>query len=530
MKFRSICYIAVAILLMAWASCKKDLTNANIDPTKSTPQAYNPNFLLTEVQLMYTGSTDFGAENWYDEWGEIAEFVQHTASTNTAFYSGDKYLNNVGGFGVYFDHSYIYQVQPVVELYQLTLNKPQYRNLHQIARLMKALVFERITDLYGDIPYSQAGLGYYSHIFTPAYDKQQDIYTDLIKEVRQATDSLNDNYDKPTGDVFYSADPGTQIERWKRFGNTLLLRMGMRLTKVDPTTAQGIVTSVLGKTMQSNDDNAIVQHQPGNNVTQNRDAWAIFGQDSTDVKLCSTYINFLKDNNDPRLPVIAWIYWQDADGNVQTDDDPNDQVGMPPGYIVGGTNPAIDITQTPTYPQSLGIYGYSRFNDGVLNNSAPNLVLTYAESEFLLADANKRWGIGTSAAEHYDNGVTAAFTQLQAYGAGISEADAADYLTSHPYKDSDGLNMINTQFWASTIFNEYEAWSNWRRTSSAANPNGYPALTPTHYPGNITNGTIPRRLAYPPSEKVSNPANYNAAVARLQGGDHITSRVWWDTQ
>src|ERR1700744_5050806 len=193
MKLKPLYYIAAAVLLLAYASCKKDLTNANINPTTSTPENYNPNFLMTEVQLMYTGSTDFGAENWYDEWGEIAEFIQHTSSTSTAFYSGDKYLNNVGGFGVYFDHSYIYQVQPAVELYQLTLNKPQYRNLHQIARLMKALIFERITDIYGDIPYSQAGLGYYSHIFTPVYDKQQDIYTDLIKEVTQATDSLNAN-------------------------------------------------------------------------------------------------------------------------------------------------------------------------------------------------------------------------------------------------------------------------------------------------------------------------------------------------
>ncbi len=134
---------------------------------------------------MYTGSTDFGAENWYVKWGEIGGFIQHVSSTNTSFYSGDKYLNNVGGFGVYFDHSYIYQVQPAVELYQLTLNKPQYRNLHQMARIMKALVFERITDLYGDVPYFQAGLGYYQRIYTPVYDKQQDIYTDLLKEVSQ---------------------------------------------------------------------------------------------------------------------------------------------------------------------------------------------------------------------------------------------------------------------------------------------------------------------------------------------------------
>src|SRR5580693_9143409 len=218
---RSTIYLMVGVCVaIAFRSCKKDLLNTNTNPTAVTAETYNPNFLLTTVQLMYTGSTDFGAENWQTEWGEIAGFIQHVSSINTAYYSGDKYLNSVGNFGVYFDHSYIYQVQPVVELYQLTLNKPEYKNLHQMARIMKAMIFERITDIYGDIPYFQAGLGYYSRIYTPVYDKQQDIYTDLLKEVSQATDSLDANADQPTGDVFYSSFGTTQISEWKTFGYT----------------------------------------------------------------------------------------------------------------------------------------------------------------------------------------------------------------------------------------------------------------------------------------------------------------------
>jgi len=214
MKRRTIYLIAGALLMITFTSCKKQLLEVNTNPTAVSGSNYDPNFLLTTTQLMYTGSTDFGAENWQTEWGEIAGFIQHVSSTNTAYYSGDKYLNSVGNFGVYFDHAYIYQVQPVVELYQLTLNKPQYQNLHQMARIMKALVFERITDIYGDIPYFNAGLGYYSRIYTPAYDKQQDIYTDLLKEVEQATDSLSENADLPTGDLFYSS-AADQIAEWK---------------------------------------------------------------------------------------------------------------------------------------------------------------------------------------------------------------------------------------------------------------------------------------------------------------------------
>jgi len=399
-------------------------------------------------------------------------------------------------------------------LYQLTLNKPQYKNLHQIARIMKAMVFERITDLYGDVPYSQAGLGYYQSIYAAAYDKQQDIYTDLLKEVSEATDSLDVNADYPTGDVFYSSFGTTQINEWQAFGNTLLLRMAMRLTKVDPATAQTYVNKVQGLTMQSNNDNAIVQHELGSE-TQNRDSWSIIGQDSADLKLCSTYIDSLQFNNDPRLPWMSVIFATEDTASA-------DQIGLPPGYIVGGTNPAFDITQTANYP-AMGMQGYSRFNDNILSLTQPNLILTYAESEFLLADAAKRWGIGGDPAVHYNNGVHAAIDQLTAFGANLSDADGDAYLAAHPYKDAIGLSQINTQFWLCTVLNEYEAWSNWRRT-------GYPALTPTNYPGNVTGGTIPRRLEYPTSEKVTNEANYDAAVANLPGGDLLTSRMWWDTQ
>ena len=81
--------------------------------------------------------------------------------------------------------------------------------------------------------------------------------------------------------------------------------------------------------------------------------------------------------------------------------------------------------------------------------------------------------------------------------------------------------MINTQYWVATVFNDYESFANWRRT-------GYPALTPVNYPGNATGGVIPRRLVYPQGEASTNPDNYNAAISRLQGGDKLTSRVWWD--
>lgn len=541
MKFKNIYLIAIAVYVMITAgSCKKDLAAANVNPDQITGATVNPNLLLTTVQLAYTGAPTTGGSVWATKWGGVGMFVQHVASTNAGFYYGDKYLNNIGAMGETFQDNYGISVQPVVELYQLTANKPQYRNLHQMARMMKALIFEQLTDLYGDIPYFQAGLGYYDRIYTPVYDKQQVIYTDLLKEVSQATDSLDENADKPTGDVIYS-QAGDQIGEWKMFGNSLLLRMAMRLSKVDPTTAQKYVTQVIGKTMQSNADNAIVQHtSSANSLTSNQDAAQILSQDSTDIRLSSTLISNMKKLQDPRLPVIAWVAYGLQDPTDPstfpgfTDTTAADQFGLPNGYIIGGLNPATNllIAAKDSLPAEL-LGGYSRINPNLLSLTSPSLILTYAESELLLAEAAQRWGIGGDPATHYEHGVEAAVTQLSAYGSfpTITDEAAAAYYNNPKikYNLATAYSQIGYQYWLATLMDEYECWSNWRRTSTTNNPNGYPALKPVNYPGNIANGAIPRRLTYPPSQKVTNLTNYNAAVSNLTGGDKVTSRIWWDT-
>lgn len=288
--------------------------------------------------------------------------------------------------------------------------------------------------------------------------------------------------------------------------------------------------------MTSNADNAIVQHTNTVSLNWNKDAWSIIQEDSTDLKLCSTFIDTLKNNHDPRIRVYSWIY-------PTRDTVTADQLGLPPGLIVGGLDTAVNVLTKPYYPV-LGMSYFSRLNDVVLSYSAPNLILTYAQTEFLFADAAQRWGIGGDAKTHYDNGVIAAITQLSAYeGGAISNDVAMAYLNAHPYNPATGLNQINTQYWICCLMDEYEAWANWRRTSEAKttdnnskspadpffyNTSGYPALRPTNYKGNITGGTIPRRLQYPADQAFSNPVNYKAAVARLSGGDGQVQRVWWD--
>jgi len=539
MKYKSIFLLACAFMIIAFASCKKDLLKVNTNPTGVSPSDYNTNFTLSDVQMMYTGSTDYASEVWQTEWGNVAGYIQQTASVNTSFYSGDKYLFSPVNVGQYFYEAYNQQVEPVVDLLHLTANNPKLNNIHQMARIMRALVFQRLTDMYGDVPYFQAGLGYYDRIYTPVYDTQQAIYTDMLKEVSQAVDSLDVNGDIATGDLYYytgtSTTAASQVAQWKKFGNSLLLRLAMRLTKVDPSLAQTWVTKVATSCMQSNADDAIVQHNlSANTASENRDAWVILTQDSTDLNLCSTFVNMLRTDKDPRLNVFSYIFRTD-------DTTAAGQNGLPPGFIVGnGKTTLFDITTNSTYNKALGMEGYSRPSPYVLNIGAPTMVMSYAQTELLLADASVRWGIGGDAETHYNNGITAGVTEAAAlYGAPAPSAAQINYLINiGPTKydpNNVPLNQINTQYWITCFMDEYEAWANWRRTSTGSpgtkDPSGYPMLTPTDYTGNITNGTIPRRLTYPSSEALSNGANLNAAIAREKGGKDVqTNRVWWDTQ
>ena len=522
MKLLSI-ILAGTVFVTVFSSCKKDLLQTNTDPNSVSVDVFDPNNILTSVQLFYTGSADNAIEVEETEIQGAGCMIQHWASTS-GYYFGDKYLFSPGGWGAFFDHTYPSTIKYAVDLYTTTKGKDQYKNLHQIARIMKAMAFERITDVYGDVPYFNAGLAYHGSIYFPVYDKQEDIYKDLLKEVSQAVDSLDDSADKPVGDMFYShADD--QIGQWRKFGNTLLLRMAMRLTKVDPETAKTYVTQVQGKTMSSNDDNAVVKHGTNDPLTINR-IYRGIGEDGAiqlSGQISKTFIDFLKNNDDPRLPVFAYVYPDDyspGDDPQGGSSDPADQIGLPNGF--DATDGPHGIIHDTSYPGNINLY--SRPSPIIFNATAPTLVLTYAESELLLADAAARWGIG-NAAEHYNNGVIAGITQWSVFGVGaeINEGNAQDYLDNHAYDENEGLEMINTQFWAATFFNEYEAWSNYRRT-------GFPVLKAINYTGSQSPNAIPRRMAYSTVDKQVNSTNYNAAVSALTGGDKITSRMWWDVQ
>jgi hypothetical protein len=400
-------------------------------------------------------------------------------------------------------------------------------NFYHIARIFKVYMFQRMTDMYGDIPYFDAGRGYTDGVTKPVYDTQESIYDDMLNELKDAAEKLDENAANTLGkaDLIYGGD----VKSWRMFAYSEMVRLAMRLSKVDPAKAeQWVKVAVQGGVFTGNNFNAIIKHEPATPNTAGAQVANGTGAvlrliDPNAYRVSKTFIDYLVNNNDPRLAYIATAV---ADPRVTTDlgnSDPAIQIGQPNGYDRrGGTT---DISKAPNWPGNVN--KYSVVNRTTFSrNDAPSFLLTYAETQLLLAEAAFRgWVSDASAETHYRNGVVGAMTQLTQTGAspGISETVANAYVDAHPFDNTNALEQINTQYWVATFSDEIETWSNWRRS-------GFPILTPVVYFGNATNGTIPRRFTYPTNEPAVNQENYSIATARLSNGDTMTSRVWWDKQ
>lgn len=522
----------ICLVLLLTACSKSRLDEINTDPTKLTEDQYNPNSLLAQAQLKY-------ANMGYYQLLYQSTMNQLLASTYGYYNNGDKYIN-VGSFTDYqgrifsegyMDASYIREMQRLATL----KNPDANQNLIAIGDIMFVLILQRITDTYGDVPYSQAAKAMHG-IKYPVYDSQQEIYNYMLRDLESAIGRLDASKPLPTADLFYKGD----ISKWKKFGYSLMLKVAMRMTKVDPNKARLWAEKASANTFGSIDDNAIVVTDAGSFESQNGTSLAMRTySDYLEVRWSKTLIDELKRNSDPRLSLIAEV---PQDGVIKNSDqsligntDPNAQLGLPNGYDLQGAE--SDIRNSPGYPGGTGVGNdlaplgrYSRPRTSVyLKLGGPIFIITYAETQLLLAEAKVRgWNIAGTAKEHFANGVigaTKSLGQLDA-SATLDPVSIGGIVNSHPLDESsqeNSLKAINTQYWIATgtNFNFIESWLNWKRSD-------YPKLIPVNYKGNVTNGRIPRRMIYLSTEILNNTENYRAAVSRMEGGDVLTSRVWWD--
>jgi hypothetical protein len=522
---------SLALLLIT--SCDKGFEEMNKNPNAYTEPVIGNLFTMSQVRTAGTGTNDRNRVNIK----YFAGTLQYMAALGTNW-SGDKNFEN-NQFGDLFETIYSVHLKELVQMLAATKDDPEMINYYAIGSIWRVYVLHRATDIYGDVPYSEAGLGFINGTYKPKYDKQSDIYPMMLSELETAIGQLDvSKASFGSADVMYGGD----VVKWKTFAYSLMLRLSMRLSNVDPAKSEEWVKkAIAGGVMKSNNDIAIVKHAPGSTNSENRDAAELkresfpeSNQGKGPVKLGKTLIDLLQSYNDPRLPFYATLW----EGNILanqaaklvTTTDPALQKGLPNGYD------ATTIKQViPDWNTNM-LVNYSEPNTGTIASlSAPSMILSYSEVEFLLAEAALRgWEPGPASA-HYNAAITASMQSTTIYpsqvlfpGGGpfvISQPAIDTYLAAHPLNGAgfeQQMEQLHTQFYLAHFmyYDNFEAFSNQRRT-------GYPRLIPPNYQGNFTGGKMLVRLRYPVSEASLNKVNYEAAIAN-QGPDLYTTPVWWD--
>ena len=511
-------------------SCSNnELLDLNKNP--NTSDVVELSYLLAFGQLQVSGDR---FENWRGNLIYSSAMIQHNASldidaSGNTFAFGDKYLYEPDYSAALWNRSYADPLKTLTHVVDRTKEDETQQNLYAMALLMRCFTLHRLTDFYGDVPYKQAGRGLddQSNWF-PKYDSQQEIYDLLISQIKEARDKLDaSGTSLGVQDVMYGGD----VDKWKKFANSLLLRIGMRMSKVDVAKAQSTVEEAANDPVgvfTSSEDNAFIDHTEGQGINRNGNSQVfVGGGEHSNVRPSEFFVKWMKDNDDPRLLIICGGVG-DPKANSSTWNTTRDaQVGLPNGYTEESIPAkALEdslITDVKKFKDSV----YSFINPKLYDHEDPVFFLTHAETEFMLAEAKEKgWNVGnTSAEEHFNAGVKSALQRWQTYDASLSVTDTA----TNAYIDGIGydiatnkMKLIGEQYWAATYFNHYESFANWRRT-------GFPELTPVNYDGNVTNGTIPRRLRYPEGELSGNSQAYQEAVTR-QGPDLFTTRMWWDKE
>lgn len=485
----------LALAMLSNTACEDGLAELNVNPNAITDLDYG--MQLSQMQLATSGGS---YEIFRAAMGYCFSATQQMADleepVSGVFLPGDKYLDDPLFAASLFDEVYAAEYKNLTDYLLRTSEDPEATNYHAIGRIWKVISAHRITDIYGDVPYFDAGMGYITNNWFPAYDPQEEIYADMLKELDEAAKQLDASAKGPGGnDLVYAGD----VAKWKKLAYSMMLRLGMRMTKVDPSGAESWVKkAIAGGVMASNDDVARIYHEIGGH----RNPYSGGFNTRDQVRLAHTFIDWMDSRNDPRLDIISHVESGDP------------HKGLPNGY---------DAVTIQSYTGGPDLTTYSRVNPELLEWDAPSLYQTYAEVELMLAEAAIRGWHSGDAATHYENGVRAAIENWGLFNVtmpGSAEIDA--YIAANPFVAADGLEMIGEQYWAATFLLSWEGYSNYRRT-------GFPSLTPINYPGNVTGGQIPRRLTYSGDEYSINPDNVSAAVAR-QGADNFMTRIWWDKE
>ncbi len=534
-------YTLTAALLvgvaLSSAACDKGLADVNDNPNAPTdvPAQY---LLPNAIQQ----TVEFGGQNTWITLEMTGIFVQHWAkiqyTEEDQYELRDATINNLWNAmysGPMKDWAVIIKKgQQVAE----EGDPAKGDNQSAIGMVGKAYTATILTDLYGDIPYTQALQADAAEPITaPVYDSQQELYGTLLSELQTAVGMMS-----PGAGSFSDADLiyGGDMSQWIKFTNSLRLRLAMRMSDVDPAGARSLVEALATQPLiLTNDDNAGLVYQPSppyQNPYYENAAGALGGGGSRDDHTVSnTLVGVLNKFNDPRIMVYAnpsldqttdfTASWCGHAGQVPCQVTYN-------GMIYRGERNGI---ASGSVPQPVLISRIGRHFRA--DPATPQYLLTAAEVNFLLAEAALNgWSVGGSAQQYYEAGIRQAFELWNGVNVSVSASNTAndgpvdlgtavqDAYLAQPSVQLTGnattdLEKIIDQKWLALYTMPWEAYSEYRRT-------GYPnEIVPSE---DATIQFIPGRIPYPSLEQSLNNDNLQAAIANQSTDGNYCGTVWWD--
>lgn len=482
----------MSVVLMV-TGCTSSFDEVNTDPD-------NPNSSLVPATNILAYCLRYSTDNMFDEWfdlnessgfsGQIAKWMY----TDEGYYSFRPTVNTTSWNVCYYTVS---NLQSIID------KSTEGSNMWAVATIFQCQIFQVASDRWGNIPYSEA-LKLESGITKPAYDKQSYIYPDLLKRLKTAVEALDeDGDDLGTGDVLLNGD----INAWKKYGNSLRLRIAARIANIDPQDAKETFEEILGDPtdypiLESNDDN--VYFQWNNEYPEPYADYYLTRPNEYGVS--KLMIGTLKSTNDPRLSVYAkpTVNWSNLPDTEKQDSIDLKYAGYQNGLEAAASVAAYSGIGT-RFMATSSLTGFSPW----MRSCETYFAIAYA--------ASKGWSVGMTQQEAYEKAVTLSIEEN-----GGSASDAVDFLANGgAYTGTQ--EQLFTQWWVSVFKNGMEAWSLFRMS-------GYPAgniIAPDSYYPDYN--TPPMCYGYPDTERNLN--SENCSVEAAAESDYFWGKqMWWDVR
>ena len=502
--------IIIIVILVAglMQSCTKNFIETNTNPNETEnayPYQFMANAFINSVSANMSRNRSFNNE-----------LMQVTVSIG----DGDGKVFRYDfrrSWADYIWGAHYSEITNFKEMYKKAIEPVTFNRSYQaIAIIGQVWLYSILTDMYGDIPYSKSNLAADSLILEPKFDKQEDIYIDMLNRLDSANTLLKLKTSTETIDVTNDPIYKGDLTKWRKFNNSLYLRLLLRISDKKSVNQEHVLNKIKAilstekdeyPIMANNDDSAILRWtNDGAYVSPFKSTRA---QDFRAVALCSFFLDYLRDTSDPRIDIPT--YGTSGINRMGIAPVSGNYVGVPSGYAAGSED----------YSKMSYFYSFDQNNgvNSLQTEPITGMIMPFAELQFIKAEAVLKGWIEGNIEDYFYSGVE---NNIKLW-IPTWTVTAKEHLakSDREWKDNvsfaEKMEQIHFQKYQALFMADMQQWYEYRRTGHPILPKGK---------GLQNNGEMPARMYYPVIVQSANPTNYKLAVQQ-QGPDEINTKVWW---